>query len=394
LSDNEPKKPGSRDISDLKARLGLKNPRPERGGGLAGQKGTYVPPPPGVVPPAPVQPAVPDARVDPFGAMNAIAAQGASSRAPEIIVVDKHTEQVDRQSGAARWAKTAAIIVAPLLLGFLLGGINNARSNYNATLRDANAVADEFHQLGKNLEGLSNVLLSARERGADGKSFKLADTQLVDDMDHLGFAVPDGDQLVLYHKNLYLLDPKLTQDVLSFYARMKTLAQKVKEHVRLTRDQLAKLPPEARAKLGAQTAFGVLFRLPSAEETQKGAHPQADLVQLGSPICSDGKPHEGCPDGAATGFQVRNDPSAPWTLKSLAANDAQDKVIFLRQSAVLSSLLEGSPRFLDDLQYYQRVGEIDSMVSGGGGDGGLVKDRKDIEDRLKTVAEKSKAFAL
>jgi len=395
LSDNEPKKPGSRDISDLKARLGLKNTRPERGGAAAkGGKGGFVPPPPGVAPPQPAQPEVPDARVDPFGAMNAIAAQGAVTRAPEIIVVDRHVEQVAPQSNVTRWAKVAGILLAPLVLGFLLGGINNARSSYNATLRDAKAVADEFDDLGKNLQRLNNVLLTAKERGPDGKSFKLSDAQLVDDLDKLAFTVADADQLVLYHKNLYLLDPRLTQDVLVFYGRMKFLSQRVKEHVRATKDMMAKLPPEARAKLGAQSSFGVLMKMPAADEASRGARPQAELVQLGSPICTDGKPHEGCPDGALSGFQVRSDTAAPWSVKPLAANDAADKIVFLRQGGVLSSLLEGSPRFMDELQYYQRMGEIDALVSGGGGEGGLLKDRKDIEDRLHTVAEKSRAFAL
>ena len=391
---DEPKKPGSRDISDLKARLGLKNARPG-GGAPKGAKGNYVPPPPGVAPPQPAQPAVPDARVDPFGAMNAIAAQGAVTRAPEIIVVDKqHVEQVAPQSSLSRWGKVAGIILAPLVLGFLLGGINNARSNYNGTLRDAKAVADEFQQLGKSLEGLNNVLLSARERGADQKSFKVGDAKLVEDLEHLNFQVPDADQMILYHKNLYLLDPKLTQDILVFYGRMKLLAQKVKEHTRLTKDMIAKLPPEARAKLGANSAFGIIVKVPTADEASKGARPQADLVQLGSPVCGDGKPHEACPEGGLTGFQVRSETNAPWALKPLAGSDASDKVLFLRPSGVLSGLLEGSPRFLDELQYIQRVGEIDALVSGGSGDGGLLKDRIDIEGRLKAVADKGKAFSI
>ena len=95
--DKKDKKPGQRDISDLKARLGLKKgagaggTREPAPGAPArpGQRGNVVPPPPGVQPPKPEAPAPIDARVDPFGAMNAMAAQGAVSRAPEIIVVDK-----------------------------------------------------------------------------------------------------------------------------------------------------------------------------------------------------------------------------------------------------------------------------------------------------------------
>src|SRR5262249_49740271 len=378
LSENEGKKPGTRDISDLKARLGLKKGA-DRQGGVAPPRGAaFVPPPPGVAPP---QPVVPDARVDPFGAMNAIAAQGAVSRAPEIIVVDKqHVEKVAPEGKFGRYAKTGGILAVPLILGFLLGGINNARSQYNATLRDAQAVAGELHTIGQGLEGLSNVLLSAKERGPDQKSYALGDKKLVEDLERLGFTVPDADQLVLYHRNLYLLDPKLVQDMLAFYTRLHTLSRRVKDHVRVTKDMLAKLPPEARAKVGANSAFGVVLKLPTAEESARGARASADLVQLGSPICSDGKAAPQCPHRAIQGFQVRSGPPPPSSAQPLAgASDSSDKVFLMRPSGVLNALLEGSPRFIDELAYYQRLSEIDALVAG---DAGLVKERKDIQDRL------------
>lgn len=395
------KKPGARDISDLKARLGLKKgakPGESQSQPSASPRGrgNFVPPPPGVAPPQPAQPAVPDARVDPFGAMNAMAAQGAVTRAPEIIVVDKqHVEQVAPTTNLMRWGKIAAIVLAPLVVGFILGGINNARSEYNHTLRDAKALRDEFAQLGKSLEGLNNVLLTAKERGEGGKSYALADKQLVADLEGLGFNIPDSDQLILFHANLYSLEPKLVQDVLLFYSRLKTLSTKVKDHVRISKDLATKLPPEARAKIGADSSFAAVLKVPTADEAQKGARPSADLVQIGSPVCADGKPAQGCPEGQLSGVQVRSDTSAQWSVRPLAAgSDTADKVIFLRRGGVLSGLLEGSPRFLDELQYYQRLAEIDLLVSGGTGDGGLIKDRKDIEDRLNAVAQKGKAFAL
>jgi hypothetical protein len=397
LSDNGKKK----DISDLKARLGLKKgDRPAAAGpGSAPPprgRANYVPPPPGVAPPQPAQPVVPDARNDPFGAMNAMAAHGAAARAPEIIVVDKqHVEQVAPASSAARWGKIAAILLAPLVFGFILGGINNARSRYNNTLEDAKQLQSEFQQLGKSLEGLNNVLLTARERGGGGKAYAFADQQLVADLEALGFTVPDADQLILYNANLYNLEPKLVQDLLLFYARLKTLATKVREHARLTKDLASKLPPEARAKLGADSAFAALVKMPSSADAAKGARPSAELVQIGSPVCADGRPSpEGCAEGQLAGFQVRSDTTAPWLTKQLAGADAADKVVFLRRGGVLDGLLQGSPRFLDELQYYQRLSEIDTLVNGGTGDGGLIKERREIENRLNEVAQKGKAFAI
>ena len=76
------KRPGAKDISDLKARLGLKKSGPaaaKAGGGVAppgARAGGVIPAPPGAQPP---RPHIPDAKEDPFGAMNALAAQDRKS---------------------------------------------------------------------------------------------------------------------------------------------------------------------------------------------------------------------------------------------------------------------------------------------------------------------------
>src|SRR5262245_61594130 len=181
------KKPGARDISDLKARLSLKRGATEgKPGGpvpppSAGKGAGYVPPPPGVTPP---QPAVPDARQDPFGAMNAMAAQGAVTRAPEVIVVDKSSvEQVHGQPRLAKYGRIGLLVGAPLIVGFILGGINHQRSRLNATVDDAKDVAEEFSDQGKQLEALNNVLLRAKERGPGRKGYARNDLELVGDIE-------------------------------------------------------------------------------------------------------------------------------------------------------------------------------------------------------------------
>ena len=393
------KKPGARDMSDLKARLGLKRGATEgkpAGGAVpppnAGKGAGYVPPPPGVVPP---QPAVPDARVDPFGAMNAMAAHGAVTRAPEVIVVDKASvEQVHGQPRLAKYGKIALLVGLPLVVGFILGGINHQRSRYNSTLEDAQDVSDEMKDQGKRLEALNNVLLRAKERGPGGKTYALTDGELVSDLEQLKFNFPDNDELILSHRNLYLLEPKLVQDTLSFYNRMRTLSQKVKDHIRVTKDLAQKMPPTVAEQLGAQAGFAAMVRIPTPDEAKKGAPPSVEIFQIGLPVCADGKPAKECP-GPVVGVQVRPDTMASWLNKPLATpTDTTDKALLVRGNGILSALTKGSPRFLDELQYFQRLSEIDVLVSGSGGDGGLMKDRKDVEDRLTAVAQRGKAFAL
>jgi hypothetical protein len=392
------KKPGARDMSDLKARLGLKRGATEGkpGGGAvpppnAGKGAGYVPPPPGVIP---QQPALPDARVDPFGAMNAMAAHGAATRAPEVIVVDRASvEQVHGQPRLAKYGKIALLVGLPLVLGFLLGGINNSRSFINSRIEDAKNVAEEMTDQGKKLEALNNVLLRAKERGQGGKTYALADVELVTDLEQLKFSFPEKDELILSHQALYLLDPKLVQDTLSFYSRMRALSQKIKDHIRLTKDLAQKMPPTVQEQIGAQAGFAATVRLPTADEAKKGAPPSVEILQVGLPVCADGKPAKECP-GPVVGVQVRSDTTSSWLNKPLATgSDTTDKALLVRGNGILSALTKGSPRFLDELQYFQRLTEIDVLVSGFAGDGGLMKDRKDVEDRLTAVAQRGKAFA-
>ncbi len=404
MSDQEGKKPG-RNISDLKARLGMKKGEGRPSGAVqavppprsARITGSFVPPPPGVAPPEPIRPAQPDARNDPFGAMNAIAAANNVQRAPEIIVVDHSTvEKVHPQGRSGRYAKLAGLIAAPLILGFLLGGINYERRRTNATLGDAQALYTEFQDTGKQLEKLNNVLLVAKERGPEGKAYAPADTQLTTELEGLNFNVDDDDKLIVYHANLYNLDPKLVQDTLVFYGRLRSLSQKVKEHIRLTKDLAQKMSADDRAKMGLDTQFGIVMKLPTADEAKRGTPPGGEMVQLGSPVCTDGKPSpKGCAEGALQGYQIRSDTSAPWAVKPLVlSNDAADKVLIMHNNNILAPLMLGSQRFLDEMQYYQRLSDIDILVRGSGNDGGLIKDRKDIEDRMNVVAQRGKLFAL
>ena len=397
MSDKDAKKPGTRDISDLKARLGLKKPaaRASTAGIVppAGGKAGYIPPPPGAAAPAPPEPVIPDAKVDPFGAMNAIAAQGAQTRGPEIIIVNdgKSVEQVEGQAHGTIWkVKMAALVVVPLVLGFVLGGINYDRRRFNNTLSDAKVLTEEFTQLGKTLETLNIALLNAKDRGKGG--FVLFDKDLVAEIDALNFTIVDDEKLIVYQANLYSLDGKLVKDILIFYGRIKALSQKLKDHQTITKRSLGTPTPTVGEKVPGGGTFAVLVKAPTPEEAQKGALPTAEIVQVGKPLCGDGKemPQAGCPGGPPAGIQFRGDTAAPWGTKGIptGAADVTDKLLDLRPNVVWQALYKGSAKFLDEAQYYQRINEIDALTTD------LVKDRKDIEDRLAAAAGRSKRLAL
>src|SRR5262249_51818431 len=158
----------------------------------------------------------------------------------------------------------------------------------------------------------------------------------------LKFNFPDNDELVLSHRNLYLLEPKLVQDTLSFYTRMRTLSQKLKDHVRLTKELAGKMTPPVAEKMGAQSGFAGTVRVPSAEDAKRGALPTVEVLEIGLPVCADGKPAKECAGGPPVGVQVRGDTAAPWVQKSIAtgAADANDKVFIIRPNGVFNALSE------------------------------------------------------
>ena len=115
---SDPKRGGSRDISELKQRLGLKKATTPTAGAAAGRPNGPaggVVPPPGLAPPPPPQPVIPNAADDPFAAMNAMAAVGTVQRAPEIVIVNdgKPVENV----GAASRSGAIAKLAAPAVIG-------------------------------------------------------------------------------------------------------------------------------------------------------------------------------------------------------------------------------------------------------------------------------------
>lgn len=414
MSDNA-KKPGARDISDLKARLGLKKgaeagrqsgsqgvvPPP----GAARMTGTYVPPPPGVNPPPGAPGHVPDATVDPFGAMNAMAAHGATRAQPEIIIVNdgKPVESVQKKSSLLGIMRTFAVVAIPLAVGFAIGGINYERKQVGLTIRDAGYLHGEFADVGKRLQTLQDSLYKAKDN--DAKAFLLNDMSLIETLEATDLGIPQGDEgnLIIYHAHLYSMDPKVVGDVLRFYSQLKTLQDRVREFGKRMKNNSALAAPDAIKPVGSVSSLAAIVRSPPGQGGQPPPPPFVEIVQVGLPICGkDMRPGtpRGCEDKSApVGFQFRTDTGAPFGSKEVAQpiTDGMvtpDKLIGLNQPdpriplSILSTIVKGSAKTFEELEYFTRLQEIEAMTEN------LMGMRKDIENRMNTVAQRSKPFAL
>ena len=388
------KKPGAKDISDLKARLGLKKSgaAPAKGGGLAappGARGGVIPAPPGAQPP---RPHIPDAKDDPFGAMNAMAAHAQVQAAPQIIVVNDGApvEQVRRKANM-RLAILAGVALVPLILGIMVGKISAGGKQYNRAIEDAGKIRDDAKKVRDGLIGVSQVLANAKLRGKN--TFVPGDAKLTAELEALPPIAPNIE--VVFNSFLYDLSPELVAATLSFYVDTIGLNEMLKAHV-LAAKADEKVLKEGMANLGGfdPRGYGAVLSIPSEDEQKAGnKYVGLKMVQIGTPVCEGEKTpsEQGCGSKAVSGFRYRPDELAPWNVKKVATADAPDAmgdslVLLHAGSKVLQQLVKGGKATVAEASYAERVNKIEERVNQ------LIELEKGIETRLNNKANEGKRF--
>ena len=337
MSQQPPKKSGSRDINELKARLGLKKGAAAPGtGGAAGAgpgrpnsptggvmppPGLAVPPPPGAAAPGPV---VPNAADDPFGAMNAMAQMGAAQRAPEIVIVHdgKPVESVSSGTRAATLGKYALIALVPFILGIAIRGISKDANAYNEGINGAKALLADVKTVKGKMAGVKSKIENddaIKKSGLRGKPL----TDAIGNLHPDKLEVKQG-QAISRKQNI---GDTLALSVMEFYAEVATLQTMVKEHqarakaddmlIAASRANSEKmvLPNNNPFQKMIPSRYGVLVWSPSEEEAKLDPSVGAKLVELGPPYCADGKQSTTgtCPESApAETLGFRASPDEPW----------------------------------------------------------------------------------
>ncbi len=405
------KRPGSRDISDLKARLGLKKKKPAPLGGAVApprQQTGAIPAPPGVAPPSPPQPVqapVPDAASDPFGAMNAIAANASqaashannytsSSRAVAAPILDaRHpVANIEKKAGVLRYLKVAGIVLVPLILGMVIGQIGSKAAHYNRTINDSKNVRADVEAVGKRLLAIQNTLQLAQDRGSKGgKPWYLPnDQKLTTELASLEALNPNTD--VVFKSFLYDLPPEISKEIFLFYTEIGRLAKSIKEHVKISAGD-EKVIKGGAAKLGSFNPRGYagLLRPPTPEQANKGVPTKVQLVQLGQPICEpDGKPSsEGCSKLPAK-FQYRISETGAFATKKIvgaeSAISGSQLIYFDPETPLFRGILQGGGPTVAEVAYMKRIEDIHNRVEI------LIQVRKNILTTLNGKAKESTKF--
>ncbi len=402
------KRPGARDISDLKARLGLKKNNPAAPGGapvappgVAQPPGIAPPPganiqgsipaPPGVAPPPMAQAHVPNAASDPFGAMSAMAQNAAGAPQADIVVVNDGApvESVAKKNKGAIIATTAAMILLPLVAGVVIGKVGSGANQYNQVIADAKPIMEDVKVVRRGLTELAAVI----ESGKQGGKFVPGDDKLTTALASLE-AVPTNDELV-YESSLYHLESNISREIYTFYSDIHTLNAMLKEHLREANKE-SKILKDGAVKFSGfnPMAYGAVVQIPSAEDAASGAPVTMRMVQLGGPVCEgESKPNPaGCGGKPFTGFAHRDDETAGWKVDKIppAGSDSVpgDSVVMLDPtSKSVKQIISGGAATLAEIAYAKRIEAIEAKVNQ------LNTTGKTIQDVLNLKSNESGKFS-
>jgi len=424
---SDAKKTGSRDISELKQRLGLKKgaaasqtgstPRPNGGsGGVVAPPGLNLPPPPGLAQPAaPPQPVIPNAYDDPFGAMNAMAAQGTVQRAPEIVIVHdgKPVEHVGAQSHGALLAKIGIPTALGLVIGIIVGSVGSSASEYNKGLNGAKAILGDKNtpstvaELKKALSDIDTFLDESKTKH-NFRPDSATDKQLQAMVGKL-----EVKSELVYRAKENALDAETSGQILSFYSGVIELKSMVDQHIKsATSDDQAfasaakkgaegTLGDGDNAALAGQFRYAVYVQAPTdTDKVDFGAK----LVELGPPVCNGKVATSGkCGEGEAPSkFTYRADPGLTWSQADIAMNGADSiptgKLVMFLPGGVRDSLVKGADGVASETLYTKRLRAIYDLIHGKPGQdgkpvGGLIEEGNKLEQKLQQVANKGKKFS-
>jgi hypothetical protein len=402
LSDGT-KRPGtSRDISELKARLGLKKGGPAApAAGQAQAKnggGNAVVPPPGVslpaAPPQPAGPAVPSAADDPFGAMNAMAHIGTMQRAPEIVIVNdgKPVEQVGSKGALIKYA---IIAIVPLVLGVVVGQISKEANIYNAGIDDAaqllNNKTDGVTATKRKIVELQTALEEAANANFAPSKELTAKLEAI-------LPKLDVKQEIVYRTKQNTLNADLSGQILGFYSGVAEVRSMLTEHVKSAKADDAALE---KAKAAAEKAkpqgylqgfgnyrYGILI---SGQSEGDNGPFGGRLVELGQPYCADGNQSRDftCPDNNyGQGVTYRGEPGGQWTkAEPQTGGSSADvkKVIPLLGNGIADVAVKGEPG-ISELVYVRRLAALKDRVDL------LITTANSVETKLRPKATEGKKF--
>jgi len=410
---SEPKRPGgSRDISDLKARLGLKKGgaapttgQSTRQNGVVAPPGLNLPPPPGISQPA--QPVIPNAADDPFGAMNAMAAVGTVQRAPEIVVVHdgNPVEHVGQRSSTASFLMIGVPALLFLVIGYFVGGLLADRSNgkkgveYAKEILGDKSTPSTVAMLKQTLSQIDTTLDEARNKN-QFRPDAATDKKLEALVQKL-----DVKQDAVFGKTAQI-DAETAAQILKFYAGVAEVKSMLDAHLKFAKtddnafvkakkgQEDASLKEGENAPLAGQLKYAVVIQAPT--DTEKNVDFGAKIIEIGGVYCgTSNNATSKCPEGESpSGVQYRTDLEKN-PIKGDIASPGTDsiptkKIVTLLPGTVRDQFFKGAEGVASEVYYQRRLRTVYETIckrenDGKCGSNTLLEQGNRVEQKLSTL---------
>jgi hypothetical protein len=385
LEDN--KKPGQRDISDLKARLGLKKPTaampavtPQGGSPQAPASGGTRPlPSPFGQPaeaqqPAPQPAAPPDPRRDPFAqqqAANLAAFYGINQVLPGDAS-GVQAEPISKPKATGTILTVLGICAVVFGVGNACGRITNARVEFNRTIDHAQLIRDEVDGLAKQLNSIADVINSSTLNKQHQPDFDMS--KKLGDLD---LKKPDTSKI--FHTNYYHLEDIAIDRLMNYYNNTIKLYDAIPKHAKRTDTNKEMIENGAKASANAQSAknYGVVL-------ANEGGLTLATFAEVGSPVCQQPDKTD-CSAAELKGFKYRTDSAQSWGERPVKGKP-EGIIAPLKKSPLFNTVAAGNPDILELRDYLGRMSEITALAIE------LTQQQKEVIGDLKRAAERPKVF--
>jgi hypothetical protein len=421
-------KKGSRDISELKQRLGLKKQQGQTGstpragngagsGGVVAPPGLNLPPPPGMAPAAPPAPPPINAEHDPFGAMNQMAQHHIPQRAPEIVIVNdgRPVENVGAQSNAASLLRLAVPAAIALIVGLAIGKIGTSASFYNDGLKGAKAILGDKATAASGVAAYKKTLSdidTALDEAKTKHSFR-PDIQVDAQLKKLVAGLDIKPGVYALARNLAdSKDDNLAQATLQFFAAVEEVRDMIEQHNKAAAGddialkkgkeaaEAANLP--ADSALAGNLKFAVVASAPS--DNDKGADFGAKIVEIAGVYCGGGNtPMAKCPEGESpSAIAYRTEPGGVPQKGDLASPGSDQvptkKLLTIIPNGISKALVVGAEPGVSEYYYTRRLRALYDRIHGkigqdGKPSGGLLDEGNKLETRLQAEGNKGSRFS-
>jgi hypothetical protein len=363
----KPGVPPSKDISDLKARLGLKRPdgaapaagapaaagRPQPGGFQ--QPGRAPVPGPQAARPA----AAPAPQAQPPAGMNPYAKMKAPTGGFDLRSADDGVPAANVRS-----SKSKAVLFVSALVGagaFVLGGwagvISVGRSNYNTANSAARSVKSEIDGMHKTLDEIGKVMATSQVRLTRDKKDVLAyDPALISDMEKIKLD-PRPNTAKIFRVDYFRLPDADVDKLFNYYYDSIALYAEVEKHIKKSKadaESLASFSAK-QAAAGVEKHYGIVF------DNSQGKLIVSNLVEVGDPVCKNGG--KDCAAADMTGFKVRSNTGAPWVDRKSGSKLDLANVVPVKPTPLMDAVMSGSPEQVRMESYKLRVQNIRSLLA-------------------------------